>query len=185
MYYGEIKKTDIANGEGVRVTLFVSGCRNHCKNCFNPETWCFTYGKPFTSETEEMIFEALSPSYIKGLTLLGGDPFEPENQRDLLPFLIKVREKFPEKTIWAYSGYTMDKELLGNSRVHTEHTKKILELIDILVDGRFVEELKNLMLNFRGSSNQRIIDVKRSLETGKIVLSPLNNTREEICENLN
>lgn len=184
MYYGELKTTDVANGEGVRVTLFVSGCRNHCKNCFNPETWCFTYGKPFTTETEETIFEALSPSYIKGLTLLGGDPFEPENQRDLLPFLRKVRQKFPNKTIWAYSGYTMDKELLGNTRVHTEHTKEILKLIDILVDGRFVEELKNLMLNFRGSSNQRIIDVKKSLAAGEIILSPLNNTREEICESL-
>jgi len=175
MYYGELKKTDIANGVGVRVTLFVSGCRNHCKNCFNPETWCFTYGKPFTEDTKQEIFDALEPSYISGLTLLGGDPFEPENQQNLLPFVKEVKQKFPSKTIWAYSGYTMDKELLGNSRVHTEYTKELLENIDILVDGRFVEELKNLMLNFRGSSNQRIIDVQESLKRGEIVLSPLNN----------
>ena len=175
MHYGEIKTTDIANGIGIRVTLFVSGCRNHCKNCFNPETWDFCYGQPFTIETENYILEALKPSHIKGITLLGGDPFEPENQAVLTPFLKRLKEMYPEKDVWCYSGYTMDNELLKPSKVRTEFTDEMLKYIDILVDGRYVDELRNLKLNFRGSSNQRIINVKDSLKQGKIILSDLNN----------
>ena len=169
MNYGEIKTCDIANGEGVRVSLFVSGCTHHCKNCFNDVAWDFGYGKPFTEETEEMLLEALEPDYVDGLSLLGGEPFEPENQRALLPFLKKVRERFPKKNIWCYTGYLFDKELLGESRARCECTDEMLTLIDVLVDGEFVQELYSVALAFRGSENQRIIDVKKSLETGEIV----------------
>lgn len=179
MHFGSIKKYDIANGEGVRVTLFVSGCRNKCKNCFNPETWNFNYGTEFTLDTEEEILKALEPSYINGLTILGGEPFEKENQRDLVEFVKKVRTTFPNKTIWMYTGYLFDEDLLNpNGKVHCEVTKEILENIDILVDGRFVEDLKNLSLKFRGSSNQRIIMVKESLIDEKVILSPLNAYKE-------
>lgn len=174
MNYGTIKKNDIANGEGVRVSLFVSGCTHHCRNCFNEEAWDFSYGNPFTPETEEEILDALSPDYINGLTLLGGEPFEPENQRALLPFLIRVRERFPEKDIWCYTGYLMDKELLEESRARCEVTDRMLGMIDVLVDGRFVEGLKDISLPFRGSSNQRIIDVRASLENSGIVMKKLS-----------
>lgn len=174
MNYATIKKNDIANGTGVRVSLFVSGCTHHCKNCFNPETWNFNYGTPFTEDTENEIIEALKPDYIKGLTLLGGEPFEPENQKSLLPFVKKIKALYPEKTIWGYSGYTFDKDLLGDSRAHCEYTRELLENIDILVDGEFQEELKNLSLKFRGSSNQRIIDVQKSLRDGAVTLSPID-----------
>lgn len=170
MNYGEIKKTDIANGEGVRVSLFVSGCTHCCEGCFNKETWDFRYGKEFTDETQEELLKALSPGYINGLTLLGGEPFEPSNQRELVPFLKKVKEKFPEKTVWCYTGYLFDDELLRESRARCEATDEMLSLIDVLVDGEFKQELKSLMLKFRGSSNQRIIDVKKSLEENKVVL---------------
>ena len=170
MNYGEIKKVDIANGEGVRVTLFVSGCRHHCKGCFNADTWDFNYGKPFTEETEQIILDSLSPSYIKGLTLLGGEPLEPENQKALLPFLKKVREQYPNKDIWCYTGFTFEDDLLKCSRAKIEETDEFLSLIDVLVDGKFIEELKNISLRFRGSSNQRIIDVKASLKSGKTIL---------------
>ncbi len=170
MNYGEIKKTDIANGEGVRVTLFVSGCTHHCKGCFNQETWNFNYGKPFTKETEDEILKALAPDFINGLTLLGGEPFEPQNQRVLMPFLKRVKEQYPQKDIWCYSGYLLDEELLGDSRARCEVTDEMLSMIDVLVDGEFKEELKSIMLRFRGSSNQRIIDLKKSLETNEIVL---------------
>lgn len=173
MNYGEIKKFDIANGEGVRVSLFVSGCTHHCKNCFNSDTWDFNYGKPFTSETENEIIDALSPDYIDGLSLLGGEPFEPRNQRVLLPFLRKVKSLFPNKKIWCYSGYTFDKELLSNSRARCEFTDEMLSLIDILVDGEFVQDLYDISLSFRGSSNQRIIDVQKSLSQKNIVLYKL------------
>ena len=139
MNYGEIKTCDIANGEGVRVSLFVSGCTHHCKNCFNDVAWDFGYGKPFTEETEEMLLEALEPDFVDGLSLLGGEPFEPENQRALLPFLKKVRERFPKKNIWCYTGYLFDKELLGESRARWECTDEMLSLIDVLVDGEFVQ----------------------------------------------
>ena len=169
MNYGEIKTCDIANGEGVRVSLFVSGCTHHCKNCFNDVAWDFGYGKPFTEETEEMLLKAREPDFVDGLSLLGGEPFEPENQRVLLPFLKKVRERFPKKNIWCYTGYLFDKELLGESRARCECTDEMLSLIDVLVDGEFVQELYSVALAFRGSENQRIIDVKKSLETGEIV----------------
>ena len=169
MYYGEIKNFDIANGEGVRVSLFVSGCTHHCKNCFNPETWNFDFGQPFTEETEELILKELAPDYINGLSLLGGEPFEPSNQAVLLPFLRRVKELFPNKTIWCYSGYLFDKELLSESRARCEHTDEMLSLIDVLVDGEFMQELYSITLQFRGSSNQRIIDVKKSLQSGKVV----------------
>ena len=169
MYYGEIKNCDIANGEGVRVTLFVSGCTNRCKNCFQPQTWDFCYGQPFTAETEAHLLDLLSPGYISGLTLLGGEPFEPSNQAVLLPFLRRVKERYPDKEIWCYSGYTLDGELWQESRARCEHTDEMLSLIDVLVDGRFVQELKDLNLRFRGSANQRIIDVPASLSAHQVV----------------
>lgn len=169
MNYGEIKTFDIANGEGVRVSLFVSGCTHHCKNCFNAETWSFDFGKPFTAETEEYLLSQLEPYYIDGLSLLGGEPFEPRNQEALLPFLRRFREKFPEKTVWCYTGYLFDKELLGESRARCGYTDEMLGYIDVLVDGEYVDELRDIRLQFRGSSNQRIIDVPRSLETGTVV----------------
>ena len=170
MHYGEIKKCDIANGEGVRVSLFVSGCTHHCPGCFNQDTWDFSYGKEYTDETEQEIIEALSPDYIIGLSLLGGEPFEPQNQQVLVQLLRKVREQYPQKTIWCYSGYLFDRELLSESRARCEYTDEMLSMIDILVDGRFVEKLKDIRLVFRGSSNQRIIDVKKSLNNGEVIL---------------
>ena len=170
MNYGEIKKTDIANGEGVRVSLFVSGCRRHCKNCFNKVTWDFGYGKPFTEETQNELLEALAPDHIAGLTLLGGDPMEPENQRALLPFVKRVRRELPQKTIWCYTGYTFREGALEEQEANCEVTKELISLLDVLVDGRFIEELKDIRLVFRGSSNQRVIDVQRTLKSGNIVL---------------
>ena len=174
MHYGNIKHIDIANGEGVRVSLFVSGCRNYCKNCFNPETWNFDYGKEFTKEVEDSIIEDLKASFINGLTILGGEPFEEENQHGLVEFIKRVRKEFPNKTIWMYTGYTLENDLL-KGRKHTDVTMEILNNIDFLVDGKFIEELKNLSLKFRGSSNQRIIDIQQTLKKGEIVLSPLND----------
>ena len=171
--YGEIKKCDIANGEGVRVALFVSGCRHHCKGCFNSMTWDFNYGKKFTEETEEEILEALKPSYIDGLSLLGGEPFEPENQEVLVKLLRKVKERYPEKNIWCYSGYLFDEELKKESRARCEYTDEMLSMLDVLVDGRYfwgtvVCKICDKVL-FRGSENQRLIDVKKSLEQGQVV----------------
>lgn len=170
MHYGTIKNCDIANGTGVRVSLFVSGCTHHCKNCFNPETWSFTYGQPFTEETEQKLLALLAPDYINGLSLLGGEPFEPQNQHALLPFLQKVRERYPHKDIWCYTGYTLETDLLSDSRARTEDTDKMLLLIDVLVDGEFVEELKNIRLRFRGSENQRILRLPETLAAGVPVL---------------
>ena len=173
MNFAEIKLYDIANGEGVRVSLFVSGCRRHCKGCFNAMTWDFGYGKPFTAETEEYILSRLAPDYIAGLTLLGGDPFEPENQRALYPFVKRVKERYPQKSIWCYTGYTYEKGSLAEPEVQTEVTRDLLALLDVLVDGRFQEELKDIRLKFRGSSNQRIIDVRQSLQSGDTELFKL------------
>ena len=170
MNYCNIKNCDIADGPGVRVTLFVSGCTNHCKGCFQPETWDFDYGEPFTRETEDKLIAMLEPHYIAGMTLLGGDPFEPSNQRALLPFVKRVRETCPDKTIWAYSGFTYEELKTDGSHPRCEVTDELLGLIDVLVDGRFVEEKKDLRLRFRGSSNQRIIDVKKTLASGEVVL---------------
>lgn len=165
MNYGTIKKWDIADGPGVRVSLFVSGCRNHCRNCFQPETWAFDYGEPFTEDTEQEILQLLEPEYIQGFTLLGGEPFEPENQVVLVGLLKKIREKFPEKDIWCYTGYTLEKDLQpeDGSR-HTEVTDEMLSYIDVLVDGRFIEELKDITLLYRGSSNQRILPLHKGTE---------------------
>ena len=160
MNYGEIKKYDIADGPGVRVTLFVSGCRHHCKGCFNAETWDFHYGNPYTEKTEKEILDALNHPYIAGLTLLGGEPFEPENQRELVKLLKKVREMYPKKNIWSYSGYVYDKDLIPGGRDYTEVTDEMLSYIDVLVDGPFVEDLKDITLQFRGSSNQRILNLR-------------------------
>lgn len=160
MNYAEIKKIDIADGLGVRVSLFVSGCRNHCKGCQNEITWDFNYGKKFTEETEQEIIESLKFSHINGLTVLGGEPFEEENQEILAPFLEKVKKLYPEKNIWAYTGYIYDKDLLPEGgRKHTPFTDRMLACIDVLVDGPFIESLKDLTLDFRGSSNQRIINL--------------------------
>ena len=172
MHYGEIKNCDIANGEGVRVTLFVSGCTNHCKNCFQPQTWDFGYGQPFTEETEAELLRLLSPRYIRGLTLLGGEPFEPENQRALLPFLRKLRRELPEKTVWAFTGFTWEELHTEGSHPRCEVTDELLSLIDVLVDGRYVEELKDIGLRFRGSSNQRLLDLNATRASGKLTLLP-------------
>ncbi len=165
MNYAEIKNYDIANGPGVRVSLFVSGCRHHCKECFNPETWDFNYGKLFDESVEDMIFSQLANPYIEGLTLLGGDPFEPENSKVLNRFVKKSRQRFPEKSIWCYTGYLYE-ELL---KADTDRVE-LLSNLDVLVDGEFVLELKSLMLKFRGSSNQRLIDIPASLSSRKVVL---------------
>ena len=169
MNYATIKKTDVANGPGIRVSLFVSGCTHACKGCFNSEAWDFNYGTPFTEKTENYILSLLENSYISGLSILGGEPMEIQNQRALLPLLKKVKKNFPQKDIWCYSGYLFDTEI-KKGRAHCEVTDEILKCIDVLVDGRFVEEKKNIMLKFRGSENQRIIDVKKSLENNEIVL---------------
>ena len=169
MNYGEIKNCDIANGIGVRVSLFVSGCTHRCKNCFNEQTWDFNFGEPFTAQTEQKIIDMLEPSYIDGLTVLGGEPFEPGNQRALLPFIKRVRSIYPQKSIWFYSGYLFDKELLEESRARCECTDELLSYIDVLVDGEYVEEKRNISLSFRGSENQRIIDVPASLGANTVV----------------
>ena len=170
MNYAEIKPFSIENGTGVRVSLFVSGCRHHCRECFNQETWDFAYGRPFTKETEEEIITALRPDYVAGLTLLGGDPGEKENQQGLLALLERTRAELPEKTIWAYSGYLYE-DFLAGGKVYCEASDHFLSMIDVLVDGPFVLEKKDISLKFRGSSNQRIIDVTRTREEGKIVLA--------------
>lgn len=190
MNYASIKKTDIANGVGVRVSLFVSGCTHHCKECFNPETWNFEYGEPFTKEVEDELLEALEPAHIKGLTLLGGEPMEPVNQRGLMPFLRRVKERFPDKTIWCYTGYTLERDLWGEGpsgkssegkdpkgqapegQARCEVTEEFLGLLDVLVDGEFILGQKDIRLKFRGSSNQRILDMKKSMEERQAVLVP-------------
>ena len=171
MNYATIKKRDIANGPGVRVSLFVSGCTHRCPGCFNEIAWDFGYGEPFTKETEQELLEALAPDYIKGLSLLGGEPFEPQNQGPLLEFLRKMRETYPQKTVWCYSGYTLE-QLQGDQpcRARYDVTDEMLEMLDVLVDGRFVLEKKNIRLRFRGSENQRLIDMNKTRERGEIVL---------------
>lgn len=170
MNYATIKKHDIANGLGVRVSLFVSGCTHHCKGCFNPETWDFNYGKPFTTETEIELIEALSPDYISGLSLLGGEPFEPANQAVLAPFLTRIKQLFPHKDIWCYSGYNFESDMLTGKLGDSNITDEMLKNIDFLVDGEFVENLKDPSLRFKGSSNQRIIDVQKSLKEDELIL---------------
>lgn len=170
MNYALIKPRDIADGPGIRVSLFVSGCRHHCKGCFNPETWPFTYGSPYTPEVQEHILELLGKPYIRGLTLLGGEPFEPENQPAVLGLVKAVREKYPEKSIWCYSGYTLETDMLAGRLGPHEITMELLSNLDVLVDGEFHEHEKNPNLRFRGSANQRVIDVKKTLASGETTL---------------
>lgn len=170
MNYAEIKNCDIANGPGVRISLFVSGCTHHCPGCFNQVAWDFDYGQPFTQQTIDQILEMLKPGYIKGLTLLGGEPFEPENQGAIVELLRQIKEKYPEKSIWAFSGYLFDRDILSGRLGNWEITKEYLSYLDVLVDGPFVEAKKNLSLRFRGSENQKIIDVPASLAANQIVL---------------
>ncbi|MDE7384130.1 MAG: anaerobic ribonucleoside-triphosphate reductase activating protein [Anaeroplasmataceae bacterium] len=169
MNYATIKKYDIANGLGVRVSLFVSGCTHHCKNCFNAVAWDFNYGELFTKKVEDEIINALKQPMITGLTLLGGEPMEPQNQKGLYEFLKRVKKEVPNKDIWCYTGYTLETDLL-EGKVHLDITDDILSMIDVLVDGKFVEELKDITLKFRGSSNQRVIDLKTTLATNQITL---------------
>ena len=170
MNYGTIKYCDIANGEGVRTSLFVSGCSHHCNNCFQPETWSFTFGEPFTPEVQDAILKSLEPAYVDGLSILGGEPMEPENQRILAPFLEQVKKAFPQKTIWTYTGDTYEDLVNPESPRHTDATDQMLNCIDILVDGPFIEDLKDITLRFRGSSNQRIIDLAKTRAQGRITL---------------
>lgn len=175
MHYSTIKDCDIANGIGVRITLFVSGCTNHCKNCFQPQTWDFDFGEPFTEETEEKLLEMLKPDYINGLTLLGGEPMEPQNQRALVPFLKRVRKVYPNKNVWCFTGFTYEVLKTDGSHPRCEVTDEMLSLIDVLVDGRYIDELKDLTLQFRGSSNQRLIDMVKTRENGEVTLLPNND----------
>lgn len=176
MHYGALKTSDIADGIGVRASLFVSGCTHRCKGCFQPETWDFSYGDEYTTEVEQRVMDALRPSFVDGLTVLGGEPWEPENQRVLVGLLRRVRRELPGKTVWTYSGYTWE-ELVGGSRARCEVTDEMLSLTDVLVDGEFVESKRDPGLSFRGSSNQRIIDVRASLEAGAPVVIDLDRRR--------
>ena len=171
MNYATIKWTDIANGDGVRISLFVSGCTHHCKNCFNEIAWDFSYGEPFDEAVAEKILKELGEDYITGLSLLGGEPLEPQNQEALYPFIKEVKRRYPNKTIWCYTGFVLDETTgdLTNKRKNTAYTKSLISMFDVLVDGPFVEELKDIRLTFRGSANQRLIDVKRTLQAGKFV----------------
>ena len=176
MHIGEIFVADCANGIGVRVSIFVSGCTNRCPGCFQPQTWDFDYGEPYTPEMEQSIMDELAKAHYDGLTILGGEPFEPSNQRELIPLIRRIKKELPGKTIWMYTGFVYDKDLVPGGRKYTEVTDEILDSIDILVDGPFVEAKKNITLRFRGSENQRIIDMAATRHSGGIVLSPL-------CEN--
>lgn len=170
MHYGNIKNYDIADGEGVRVTLFCSGCTNRCEGCFQPETWDFCYGKEYTKETEDQLIQMLTNPNIQGLTLLGGDPFEPSNQRTLITLLRRVKQELPTKDIWAYTGFVYEQDLLEGQRKHTEVTDEMLSYIDVLVDGPFVIDEKDISLYFRGSTNQRVIDMPKTLKSGNVVI---------------
>ena len=169
MNYADIKRVDVANGEGVRVSVFVSGCNHHCKGCFNECAWDFNYGNKFTEKQEEEVLQDLDHDYISGLTLLGGEPLEPANQEGLLPLVKKAKEKFPDKKIWCYTGFDFEKDVVGKMAKQSDTTKELLKYIDVVVDGKFEEDKKDLKLKFRGSSNQRILDVKESLKENKPV----------------
>lgn len=170
MNYATIKNCDIANGPGVRVSLFVSGCTHHCPGCFNEIAWDFEYGEPFTQDTIDMLLDMLKPDYIKGLTLLGGEPFEPQNQGPIVELLRQVKQMYPKKSIWAFSGYLFDRDILSGKLGDWETTKEYLGYLDVLVDGPFIESKKNLSLRFCGSENQRLIDMPASLASGEIKL---------------
>lgn len=180
MHYAEIKNYDIANGEGIRVSLFVSGCPHHCKGCFNEEAQAYDYGDLFTEKEEQEIINYLDNDFINGLTLLGGEPMWPDNQKGLLPLLRKVKEKYPNKSIWCYTGYTFDKEIMDKMYKENDFTREFLSYIDVLIDGRFVESLLNRTLYFRGSSNQRIIDVKKSIRRKKVVEYEMDREGEKV-----
>ena len=167
MNYATIKPVDIANGPGVRVSLFVSGCTHRCKGCFNEEAWDFQFGKPFTEDVQKQLLSSRDHDYIEGLTLLGGEPMEPSNQESLLPFIKAVREHLPGKTIWCFTGYDFEKDILGKMMKTSAVTRELIPLFDVMVDGKFVAEKKNLSLKFRGSENQRVLNVKKSLEEGR------------------
>lgn len=170
MKYAALKRHDVANGPGVRVSLFVSGCRHHCRGCFNPETWDFNYGKAFDGEALDTLLRACNHDFVTGLSVLGGEPFEPENQPDVLKVMQKFEELYPQKTIWCYTGYDFERDILTAKLGPWEITKEILSLIDVLVDGEFKLEEKDLNLRFRGSRNQRVINVPDSLKTDTVVL---------------
>lgn len=174
MNYADIKQYDVANGPGVRVSVFVSGCTHYCKGCFNKEAWDFNYGMPFTEETIQTILTYLEPSYVKGLTVLGGEPMEPQNQPEVLRLLKKVKDSYPEKSVWMFSGYDYEKDIRGRMWEEIPETQEILSCLDVLVDGEFIEEQKNLSLRFKGSSNQRTIAVQESLRTGNVILYDLD-----------
>ena len=173
MNYADIKQYDVANGPGIRVSIFVSGCTHYCKGCFNKEAWDFNYGTPFTEETIQRVLDYMKPSYVGGLTVLGGEPMEPKNQPAVLSLVKRVKEVYPEKSIWLFSGYDFEKDIVGRMWEELPETKEILSCLDVLVDGEFVEELKNLSLRFKGSSNQRTILVQESLAAGEIILYDL------------
>lgn len=175
MHYGQIMLVDSANGEGIRLSLFVSGCTNCCKGCFQPQTWDFLFGQEFNEKTENFILKELEKDYYSGLTLLGGEPFEIENQRGIIGLIRKFKEKFPNKTIWCYTGFTYDEDLLPGGKRYCEVTDELLDAIDTLVDGRFILEKRNISLKFKGSENQRIIDMKQTRKSDHVVLSPLNS----------
>lgn len=177
MNYAEIKRYDVANGPGIRISLFVSGCNHHCKECFNEIAWDFNYGKPFTQETIDLIISYLDNPHIAGLTLLGGEPMEPVNQKGLLPLVRKVKEIYPEKSIWCFTGFKFDEDILGKMYQTVPETKELLSYFDVMVDGKFILELKDISLRFKGSSNQRTIMVQESMKSGKIILwnPPKNN----------
>ena len=169
MNYADIKKIDVANGEGVRVSVFVSGCNHHCKGCFNQCAWDFNYGKEFSEKEEQQIIDYMNHDYISGLSLLGGEPLEPRNQEGLLPLVKKVKKKFPNKNIWCYTGFDFEKDVVGKMAKDNETTRELLKYIDVIVDGKFEDDKRDLKLLFRGSSNQKIVDVKKSLQTGKVI----------------
>lgn len=177
MKFANIKYLATEDGIGCRTALFVSGCRHHCKGCFQPQTWDFEYGKPFTTEIEDNIIESLKEKYVNGLTLLGGEPFEVENQKVLRPFIERVKKIYPDKTIWAYSGYTFEELMDANSICHSDDTLPILQMIDVLIDGEFIESERNLLLPFRGSNNQRVLNVPESLKSNKAILSIYNDRK--------
>lgn len=170
MNYAEIKYCDIANGVGTRTTLFVSGCTHHCEECFQPQTWSFTFGHPFTQEVQDEIIESLKPSYVRGLTLLGGEPMEPQNQAGLVGFVERVKAELPKKTIWCFTGDLFEDLMDEENERHTDATARLMACIDVLVDGPYVKELHDISLRFRGSSNQRLIDVPATLSSGAVVI---------------
>ena len=181
MHYATIKECDIANGPGVRVSVFVSGCNHHCKGCFNEIAWNFEYGNEFTEDTINKVLKDLDKDYIEGLSLLGGEPLEHTNQKGLLPLVKKVKEKFPEKSIWCYTGFDYEKDVMGNMYKNWDETKELINNIDVIVDGKFQQELKNPSLQFRGSSNQRIIDVTKSIKANQVIWAELNKDEIKVA----